>query len=286
MQNMSSGQGSSASTTINQPPSPMPSGSMGSSGANSDLADIYRIQMEEGELENTVSLLENQLNTIRAEFNSFLNRPAVSSVYIPDIIDSDSLDQSVLAISDSMFVNNPMLNMLRFEKQSIEARKNMVSRMSYPMVGMGLNYNIISKNPMSSSSMNGKDMIMPMVTFTLPVYRKKYNAMQAEADLLKTASSENYIATSNSLQTDYYRAVEIYSDAKRRVKLYENQYHLASRSFDLVLKNFSTSSSGLTDVLKVHQQVLDYELKQVEAVADLNVSIAWIKRLIAFSQIQ
>lgn len=286
MQNMSSAQGSSGSATVNQPSSPMPSGSMGSFGSNSGLADIYRIQMEEGELENTISLLEYQVNTIKAQFNGFLNRPALSSVYIPDKIDSDSLNTSILAISDSMLINNPMLNMIRFEKQSFEARKNMVSRMSYPMVGLGLNYNLISKNAMSSSSMNGKDMIMPMVTFTLPVYRKKYNAMQAEADLLKTASSESYIATSNSLQADYYRAVEIYSDAQRRVRLYENQYQLASRSFDLILKNFSTSSSALTDVLRVHQQVLDYELKQVEAVADFNVSIAWLKRLMAFSQIQ
>jgi outer membrane protein TolC len=286
MQNMSSGQGNPGSATVIQPSSPMPSGSMGSAGANSDLADIFRIQMEEGELENSIALLENQFNTIRAQFNGLLNRPAVSTVYTPDEIEPDSLDPSIIARSDSMFINNPMLRMLSFEKQSIAARKNMVNRMSYPMVGLGLNYTLISKNAMSASSMNGKDMLMPMVTFTLPVYRKKYNAMQAEAVLLKTASSENYIATSNSLQSDYYRAIEIYSEAKRKVKLYENQYQLASKSFDLVLKNFSTSSSGLTDVLRVHQQVLDYELKQVEAIANLNVSIAWIKRLVAYSQIQ
>ncbi len=84
--------------------------------------------------------------------------------------------------------------MLDYEKQSIEARKKMVSRMSYPMVGLGLNYSFISKNEMSASAMNGKDMIMPMVTVTLPLYRKKYNAMVKEADLLKIATSQNYQA--------------------------------------------------------------------------------------------
>lgn len=139
---------------------------------------------------------------------------------------------------------------------------------------------------MSISPMNGKDMIMPMVTVTLPIYRKKYNAMINEADLLMTATSQNYQATANSLQTEYYQAVQSYQDAQRRVKLYENQYQLASKSLDLILKNFSTSSSGLTDVLRVRQQTLDYELKQVEAVADFNTAIAWLKRLMAFSQIK
>jgi outer membrane protein TolC len=132
---------------------------------------------------------------------------------------------------------------------------------------------------MSASSMNGKDMVMPMVTVTLPIYRKKYNAMVKEADLLKTATSLNYQATANSLQTEYYQAVQLYQDAQRRVKLYENQYQLASKSLDLVIKSFSTSSSGLTDVLRVQQQTLDYELKQVEAIADFNTAVAWLKRL-------
>jgi len=129
-------------------------------------------------------------------------------------------------------------------------------------------------------------MIMPMAVFTLPVYRKKYTAMQKEAELLKAATSENWQATANSLQSEYYQAVLLYEDSRRRVKLYENQYQLASKSLDLMLKSFSTSSSGLTDVLRVRQQTLDYELKQVEAIADLNTAIAWLKRLMAYTQIK
>jgi outer membrane protein TolC len=178
--------------------------------------------------------------------------------------------------------------MLDYEKQSFEARKKMVSRMGYPMVGLGLNYSLISKSAtaMGPPDMNGKDMIMPMVVVTLPIYRKKYTAMQNEAEFLKAASSENYIATANSLQSEYYQALLLYQDAQRRIKLYENQFQLASKSLDLMLKSFSTSSSSLTDVLRVRQQTLDYELKQVDAVADFNTAIAWLKRLMAYSQIQ
>jgi outer membrane protein TolC len=117
----------------------------------------------------------------------------------------------------------------------------MVSRMGYPMMGLGISYSLISKTqyPMGTASMNGKDMIMPMVVFTLPVYRKKYTAMQNEAELMKTATSQKYQATSNSLQVEYYQAVQLYQDAQRRIKLYDNQYQLASKSLALMLKSFS-----------------------------------------------
>jgi len=101
--------------------------------------------------------------------------------------------------------------------------------------------------------------------------------MQNEAELMKTATSQKYQATSNSLQVEYYQAVQLYQDAQRRIKLYDNQYQLASKSLALMLKSFSVSNSALTDVLRVRQQTLDYELKQVEAVADFNTAIAWLK---------
>jgi outer membrane protein TolC len=285
MQSMGGNQGNAASSP-NQSSSVMQSGSMGSSSGSSGLADLYRIQIEIGELENSIAFLKNQEKTISALFNSYLNRPPVTKVFTGDVLSADSLGFSLVTVNDSMLAKNPMLSMLEFEKQSIEARKKMVTRMGYPMVGLGLNYTPVSKNPMSTSSMNGKDMIMPMVTLTLPVYRKKYNAMKTEADLLGTATSQNIQAASNSLQTEYYQAVQFYQDAQRRVKLYDNQFQLASKSLELMLKSFSTSSSTLTDVLRVRQQTLDYELKQVEALADFNTAIAWLKRLMANTQIQ
>jgi outer membrane protein TolC len=265
----------------------MSSGStQASSAGSSGLADLYRIQIEAAELENNIALLKDQEQSIIAQLNGYLDRPTVAPVFTGNTLAADSLELSLEAVSDSILIKNSMLSMLEYEKQSIDARKKMVTAMGYPMVGVGLNYSLISKNAMSTSNMNGKDMVMPMVTVTLPIYRKKYNAMIKEADLLKIATSQNYQATVNSLQTEYYQAVQLYRDAQRRVKLYENQYQLASKSLDLIIKSFSTASSGLTDVLRIRQQTLDYEFKQVEAVADFNTAVAWLKRLMAFSQIK
>jgi len=278
MQTMGSGQSNTGSSGSNQSSS-MQTGTMGSSSGNSGLTDIYRIQIESGDLENNIALLKNQQNSIIAKFNTYLNRPVTSAVFTYENITRDSLEFALTAVPDSMLAHNPMLGMLEFEKQSLEARKKMVTRMGYPMIGLGINYSVIGENTMSVSSMNGKDMIMPMAVFTLPIYRKKYTAMQKEAELLRVATTENWQATANSLQSEYYQAVLLYQDAQRRVTLYENQYLLASKSLDLMLKSFSTSTSGLTDVLRVRQQTLEYEFSQVEAIADFNTAIAWLRRL-------
>ena len=279
MQSMGGISGNTAGSVSNQAASTMQDNSMGSSSGSSGLSDVYRIQIEIGDLLNNIELLKNQWNTTVAEFNSYLNRPPDSPVSLPDTLIAENFLPSMIAVSDSILSNNPMLGMIQYEQQSLEARKKMVTRMGYPMFGLGLNYSVISKSDMSTSSMNGKDMIMPMVTATLPIYRKKYKAMQTEADFLKSTNKQYYKATANSLQTEYYQAMQLYQDAQRRTKLYAEQYQLALRSLDIMLKSYASSGSDLTDILRIRQQTLDYEYKQIEAIADFNTSIAWLKRL-------
>ena len=276
---MGSSQDNISKTTQSQG-SPSGSGnSMESQSGGSALADVYRIQIEVGDLENNIAWLKNRIVTLQARFNAYLNRSVLSEVTLPDTLKPEVFNISLSGVTDSMLINNPMLGMLKYEQQSLDARHRMVTYMGYPMVGFGIDYQIISKFPYAATSMNGRDMVMPMLTVTLPVYRKKYKAMKSETELLKTASEQGYAATSNSLQAEFYDAVQLYQDALRRQKLYDNQSLLAGKSLSIMLKDFSASGSGLTDILRIRQQTLDYKFKKVEAVADYNVAVAWLKKL-------
>lgn len=275
--------GGSSENIVAPSSSGMPGNSMGTAVGGSGLVDLYRIQIEIGELNNSIALLKDQRKTILAVLNGYFNRPMEFPVNLSDTIISDTLNISLLAASNSILNNNPMLGMLHYEKQSLEARKKMVTRMGYPMVGLGVNYSVINKNPMSTSFMNGQDMIMPMVTVTLPIYRKKYKAMQSEAEFMKMTSDQGYSATANSLQAEYYEAIQQYQDAQRRIILYKDQNELVKKTLEIMVKRFSVSDVILSDILRVREQQLDYEFKQVEAVADYNTAIAWIRRLMANS---
>ncbi|MFZ2339933.1 MAG: TolC family protein [Bacteroidales bacterium] len=263
--------------------SAMESSSMATSSGRSGLADLYRIQIELLGLEDNIASLKNQERTVIARFNSLLDRDPMFPVYVDTIPDGSHVGFADTMPLDSMLSDNPMLNMIDFENQALEARKLMISGMSYPMVGLGINYSLINKSPMSESAMNGSDMLMPMVSVTIPIYRKKYNAMKSETDLLRSSSEQNYRATANSLKAELYSALLNYQDASRKAKLYQNQHTLATRSLDLLLKDFSSSGSSLTDVLRLRQLIYEYELKLIESNVDMNLAAAWITRLIASS---
>lgn len=278
---ITSGSGSASGSGMSMAPGS--SGSMGSMGSStgSGLADLYRIQIEVAELKNKINLLKNSEEALMARFNGYLDRPPEVPVFTTEEVSENSLDIPLTLLPDSINARNPMLAMLDYERKAWEARERMAAGMGLPMTGLGISYAPIGRSAMSVSEMNGRDMIMPMISLTLPVYRKKYRAMREEAELMQEAAALNRRTMATSLQTEYYEALRMYNDAQSRKELYETQFTLASRSFDLLLKGYSAATSDLTDVLRLQQQTLDYHLGLVDAVADRNIAVALLNKLMA-----
>lgn len=263
----------SSAMPMNQAMTPASSGSQ--------LANLYRIQVDMATLQDNLASLQGRHITLLAAFNSLLNRPPDSPIAITDSLGTDTLSFELIPIADSAIKNNPMLKMWDYELQSNQARKQMIQRMGYPMIGIGISYALINPTKMSSSPMNGKDMVMPMVTVTLPIYRKKYRAMLSESEMMQQAALQSYRASYNELQTSWTQAIQMYLDARRRLSIYTDQQLLLQKTLDIMLQNFAASGSGLTEILLVRQQTLDYELKKIEATANLYTAIAWIRKLSA-----
>lgn len=248
-----------------------------SASSGSGLSEIYALQLEELELINSVTTLNDAFGILQFKFNKLLNRPTDAPIVLPESIFVDTIQPT----QADVLRNNPMLLMIGFERESLEARRKMTDRMGYPMVGVGLKYSVLAKNPASTNMMNGQDMLMPMVSVSLPIYRKKYKALQQETEWRKTASEQNYEAMLNLMQTDYQDALFNYRDAQRRKQLYESQRLLTEKSYQLQLKRFSTSTGNLADLQNISRQLLDFSLKSLNAQIDLLQAQAKIRQLTA-----
>lgn len=69
--------------------------------------------------------------------------------------------------------------------------------------------------------MNGKDMVMPMVKVSLPLFRRKYNARQRESHNYRMASELKRDNVQNQLQAEYINVCQQLDDAARKVSLYD-----------------------------------------------------------------
>lgn len=263
--------------------SSMGSGSSMSTGSPG-MSDVLRIQLETAELDNNIESILSEMKSEKAKFNALLNRPAESEVHVPVSFEQIPFTLDIPSAMDKITTQNPMLGMLNEEALAYKAKQEMDKKMSYPMLGVGLQYSLIKKRmamEIPVTEMNGIDMLMPMFSVSIPIYRNKYKAQQKESELLWQSRRERYADAYNSLEAELFKTKHLLDDASRQIKLLEKQTNLALTTYNLVVQEFVTGKNDLTNVIQVQRQLLDYQLRKSEAIASFNTMVANAQRLIS-----
>ena len=286
--NKQSGEGmdSSGNMSSSQSSQGMSQSSTGMEGSSNsgDLANVLKVKMEIRDLESQLAFLQDQKSTQIIRFNSLLNRNPESLVSVPDTLDRALVPLKLAFGMDSVDKNNPMIRMFDAEQAAYAVKKRMVTKMGYPMFGVGLDYAVIDKRVGNTSMMNGNDMVMPMLTITLPIYRNKYKSMIKEAELNRLSASQAKQNETNDLQVKYSEILTSLNDAERRITLDKGQIDLAQRTLSLLITGFSTSGNKYDELLRMEQQLLDYRFQLVEAVVDQNSAVAMLTNLMAINE--
>ena len=243
----------------------------------SGMVDVLRVQIEMNELKNKLALLNDSKQPLLTQFNKLLKRQLNEFVNTPDSVSPSPLPASIAEMPDSIRLNNPMILMLQREEQAFLAQREMNKKMGFPMIGLGLQYSIFQQRP--GNMMEAQNMIMPMVTFSLPIWRGKYDGAIKEAELLHQSTGLRKEEISNQLMVSYEEALKDFRDAERRNELYQQQTRLAQQVLDILLVQYATAGSDFEEVLRMQQQLLDYRLRGLDAVVDQNISAAMLERL-------
>lgn len=257
------------------------------SGTSSSMSDVLRVQLEINELDNEQQMVMTQITAAQAKFNALLNRELNMLVSVPEEAKQLIFPFDDEAIMETIIRQNPMLAMLAAESDAYKAKLSMDKKMGLPMFGVGLQYSVINKRMdmgIPTTQMNGMDMVMPMISVTIPIYRKKYTSLQNESRLMKQAADEKYANTLNTIASEYVIAKQQLLDAARKVTLYQQQRKLAKTTYDLAVKEFASGQNSMTNVIDIQRQLLDYEFKQSESIATYNTVIAMLNTLISEPQ--
>lgn len=227
------------------------------------MVDVVRIDIKRNESETNIQLLKDQNQPLQIGFNSLLNRELDEIINIPNELPLD--ENGIPLKQDSLFVFNPKLLGLDKKMASFEVEKTVVQKEGFPMIGLGLDYSIISKRDVPGLEMNGQDAIMPMVSVSLPIFRKKYKAKQKEVDFMLQATNFEKQAVKNNLQTAYSMATYNFSKAKTLKELYKRQTESTQQAISLLIAAYSNSGTDFEEILRMNQDLLMLQTATVSA---------------------
>jgi outer membrane protein, heavy metal efflux system len=243
------------------------------------MVDVLRVDIMLKDAETRLQILNDKEKPLLSSFNNLLNRDENEQV---EVVDSLSVEHLPSEIStDSLLVRNPALAELELKTRASEASEVVAQKQGLPNVGIGLDYVVVGKSSAMTSADNGKDVLMPMVSVSIPLFRKKYKAAEREAQLMQESFSLQKENVLNTLVSEFDRTRFTLQEQQQLINLYNGQISTIRQSLNLLFTAYGNSGKEFEEVLRMQQQLLQYEKNKATALAEFQVALAKINYLTA-----
>ncbi len=230
------------------------------------MVDAIRADIMIDEVKTEIAILEQKRKPLEVAFNQLLARDADAPVTI-----SGSLPEPVYGDAerrDNLLANNPSLTVFDKQIQAMAAEQASTEYMRKPMIGLGAEYMLLQKRKGEHSHIEpntGKDMIMPMVTVTLPVWKKKYDAAVEERRLMQLMYADMKQDMKNELASMYEMTFYELEKMAQMTELLNLQMTKTQQAIDLVLAAYSNAGQNFEEVLRLQQMLFRYRMEKVTA---------------------
>ena len=238
--------------------------------------DVLRLQMRQNEMQQLLDVLVQQFLAEQTTFNKLLNRNKDVQV---------SVINELIIPSEDFEINSGNLSLhpelLKFDKlyQSVEQSELLNQKESSPMIGFGLDYINVDKRPNMDFSDNGKDIIMPMVSLSIPIFNNKYKSQTKQNELQQQEILAQKQERTNTLETLLDKAANDKVSARISYATQTKNLKQAKDAEEILIKNYETGTIDFNDVLDIQELQLKFQMNQIESVKTYYVQTTIINYL-------
>ncbi len=224
--------------------------------------DVLRLQIRQNELQQQMEVLEEQLIAEQANFNALLNREEGLSIAIATDMTIPDQDPIVL---DSLQLNPELI---RFDKmyESVSQAESLNQKEGAPSLGVGIDYIPVQERPDMTFSDNGKDIVMPMVSLSIPIFNKRYDSRTKQNELHKQEIAFRKQERLNALSSMLVKAISKKNEARIAFNTQEKNLKQAKDAEQILIKTYQTGTIDFNDVLDIQELQLKFQLNQIQSV--------------------
>jgi cobalt-zinc-cadmium efflux system outer membrane protein len=238
--------------------------------------DVLRLQIRQNELQQIKDVLQQQFLAEQTTFNNLLNRESDIEVIV---VENLLIPKEDFETTTENLALHPEL--LKYDKlfTSIEQSELLNQKESSPMIGFGLDYINVTERPDLNFGDNGKDIIMPMVSVSIPIFNKKYKSISKQNELEQQEILSQKQERLNTLETLLDKAVNERISARISHNTAIKNLKQAKDAEDILIKNYETGTIDFNDVLDIQELKLKFQMNQIESVKGYYVQTTIINYL-------
>ncbi|WNW02500.1 TolC family protein [Tenacibaculum sp. HL-MS23] len=227
------------------------------------VVDVLRLQMRQNEMQQLLEILDQQFLAEQTKFNKLLNQDKAIKINVINKLNFPSEDFEI--DSDNLALHPELL---KYDKlyQSIEKSELLNQKESSPMIGFGLDYINVEKRSEMNFNDNGKDIIMPMVSISIPIFNKKYKSKSKQNKLQQQEVATQKQERFNSLETILDKALKDRISARISHKTQTKNLKQAKNAETILVRSYETGTINFKDVLDIQELQLKFQMNQITSI--------------------
>ena len=227
------------------------------------VVDILLLQIRTNEIQQLIRFLEQQYISEQTNFNKLLNRDKDTAINTLNALDIPSVD---FEMNPEKLVFHPEL--LKYDKlyQSIEKSELLNQKENKPTIGFGLDYVNVSNRTDLNFSDNGKDILMPMLSISIPIFNTTYKSKPKQNELQQQEFLVQKQDRLNALEVLLDNAINNRVFARVSYETQVKNLKQAKNAEEILVKNYETGMIDFKEILYIQELQLKFEMNTIESV--------------------
>lgn len=246
-------------------------------------SDVLAVRLKIEELNQQIQILEERKHGFSASINEAINNPNNDLIQVdttkralPELAyDLEQLKQKIES-------NHPLIKQLDWNIEASNKALHLNDLDGKPTFGIGLDYGLINGRTDAIPANNGRDILVPKVMVSIPIYRKKYRAKKQEEELKQQAFELQKESLTNQMTSGIQGYKSEYESAKLMYELANKQIEISNSAYDILLADYSSKGKRFDELMKLQNDINRYEIAIVNAIVQSYLAKFKIERLTDF----
>lgn len=238
--------------------------------------DVLKLQMRQNELAQQRQILEQDFNAEKVNFNNLLNRKEDLNVIV---VDSLTLPQDEIMGEFTVAEVHPEL--MKYDRlyESVTEAETLNRKEALPKLGLGVDFIPVAQRTDMVVDENGKDIFMPMVSVSIPIFNNKYKSVTRQNEIRQKEIHAQRDERRNKLETLLATALNNRVSAKITANTFLRNIEQAKDAEEILVRSYETGTIDFNDVLDIQELQLKFQTGLIEAVKNYYQQTALVNYL-------
>ncbi|MEX1001091.1 MAG: TolC family protein [Crocinitomicaceae bacterium] len=247
------------------------------------IADALRTQVVMETLSQEIKKIDNHIRSLETVINQYTNQEWSNQISVRDgIAQIIPVDFDTAEFRSKIENHHPLIKKIDQQIETSNQELIVNKKANSPKISLGVDYSLVNPRTDASPVNNGRDILIPKVMISLPIYRKSYKSKIEEEAIKQEMYAYQKEALTDKMMRQLLQYKIDYDNALLNIQMHEKQIKITKIAIGILMTNYSSTGNGFDEVLQQENALLVHEIGLIKSYLDMQLATANIERLTNF----